>query len=128
MRRIIALLLVACASGAQACNPEGLIPPPEKRIESQQEWEAHVVDIARNCSPLAAFTPFARKQFVRRVQFNERGFAGLKFDVLEQELTLSQAYRVLALLGAEGYVRFMANIRIETALDRQLRACLDAAR
>ena len=132
MRCVLALLLVALAwphaSDAQACDPESLIPPTEKRIVSQQEWDAHVANIARNGSPLAALPAFARKQFVRRVGFNERGLTGLRFDVLEQELTLSQAYRVLALLGAEPYVGFLQNIRIDTELDKQLRACLDATR
>ena len=132
MRCVLALLLVALAwpqaSGAQACDPESLIAPPEKRIVSQQEWDAHVANIARNGSPLAALPAFARKQFVRRVRFNERGFIDLNPDLLEQELTLSQAYRVLALLGAEPYAAFLDNIRIDTEMDRQLRACLDAAK
>lgn len=123
----LALVWSHTSAAQSACNPDQLISPPERRITSQGEWDAHVRNIVHNDSPLSHLPPFARKQFVRRVNFNERGLTGLSFDVLEQELTLSQAYRVLALVGAEGYIRLLKNIRIDTALDRQLRSCLNTA-
>lgn len=52
-------------------------------------------------SPFNLLSPNARRQFLESLDFNERGVTGFKYSILEEELTPTQIFRVLALLGSQ---------------------------
>ena len=68
-------------------------------------------------SPIAALRPAARKRFMESLAFNENGLTQYRYDVLRENLTASQSYRILKLFGAEGSGSFLRTSRLETDLD-----------
>jgi hypothetical protein len=68
-------------------------------------------------SPLAALPPGARMQFINSLEFNANGLTEYRYDVLRDNLTASQSYRILKLFGAEGSGSFLRTSRVETQLD-----------
>lgn len=93
-------------------------------IQSQEELKNHLADLQKNSSPLNLLSPSAREQFVNSVTFNDKGVTSYRYDVLELELTLSQAYRVLALLGAQHHIVHLKNARVETEMGKEIRSRL----
>lgn len=68
-------------------------------------------------SPLAALDPAARSRFIESLAFNERGLTHYRYDLLRDNLTASQGYRILRLFGAEGSGSFLRASRVETEID-----------
>ena len=52
-------------------------------------------------NPLTYLSEAARRRFVASLTFNENGLTGFRYDDLEAELTVTQAYEVLRLFGAQ---------------------------
>ena len=67
-------------------------------------------------SPLMALTPGSRERFVASLQFNENGLVSYRYEELGRELTASQAYRVLALFGAQR-TTYLLRARVESPAD-----------
>jgi len=68
-------------------------------------------------SPLMSLSPGARERFLGSLKFNENGLVGYKYEELARELTASQAYRVLALFGAQR-TTYLLGARVESPVDR----------
>ena len=49
--------------------------------------------------------------------FNENGLTQYRYDVLRDNLSASQSYRILKLFGAEGSGSFLRSSRVESELD-----------
>lgn len=67
-------------------------------------------------SPLMALSPGARERFLATLTFNENGLVGYKYEELARELTASQAYRILALFGAQRTAHLLG-ARVESPAD-----------
>lgn len=136
IRSIAAGAAFALAAGAFAASAAPAAAPPtageairlEMRIEARTapiqdraQFEAYV---AANPSPRA--NPFrllsadAQRRFVASLDFDaiRRGTAVPQAADIEAELTLSQAWRLLALVGQQWEVVMMPDIRVETDDDR----------
>lgn len=87
-------------------------------IRKAADVEAFIA--ANPVSPLSALSAMDRKLFLDSLTYNEGGVTSFRFDVL-QALTPSQAYKILALIGMQGFV---PNLRSgsETATDRKIMA------
>jgi len=68
-------------------------------------------------SPLDMLSLSARERFVESVVFNENGIGGYYYGDLEAELTPSQIYQVLSLIGVQHSVFNFKNARVETEAD-----------
>ncbi|MBS0571250.1 MAG: hypothetical protein JSS28_11615 [Proteobacteria bacterium] len=73
-------------------------------------------------SPLDALTPASLRHFLASLQFNENGITSFDRRDLEQELSPSQIYQVLALFGVQRDTGFMKHARIVAPIDRTLTA------
>lgn len=73
-------------------------------------------------SPLAPLSAGGRRRLLASLVFRDGYWIGIDTADLEAELTLSQAYRVLALFGFQGAIVDMPETRIETAEDRTVAA------
>lgn len=71
-------------------------------------------------SPLGLLSPKARETFLQGLTFNEKGISGFRYDVLEEELSLYQAYQVLALIGQQRKSYLLERARVESALDHSV--------
>ncbi|MFN3842259.1 MAG: hypothetical protein ACK4RW_03220 [Rehaibacterium terrae] len=89
-------------------------------IKSEAELKAYLRDGGTKKAPLSYLSKGAQQRFLRSITFNETGVTGYRFDDIEAELTLSQAYAVLALIGDQHNIKFLENARLETDLDHEL--------
>jgi len=69
-------------------------------VKSDADLAAYLRTAGRD-SPLMALSPAARRRFLDSLTFNESGLVGYNYEELARELTASQAYKVLALFGAQ---------------------------
>ena len=71
-------------------------------------------------SPFRYLSTDARRRFTDSITFNEKGVTGFSYEDLERELTVTQAYELLAILGQQHFAPHLKGARIETELDADL--------
>jgi hypothetical protein len=71
-------------------------------------------------SPLSKLSPAGKAEFLASLTFNENGVTGFNYRVLENELTPTQIYSVLALFGAQHLTARLRGARIDSVADHQL--------
>lgn len=125
---LVATLLMASSAQAPAASPansdpahddvelRSLIAYSTAEIRSREDLANHLRR-AGDKSPLAALPRAARIRFIDSLAFNGNGLTQYRYDVLLDNLTASQAYRILRLFGAEGTGAFLRRARIETETD-----------
>lgn len=90
-------------------------------IRSQRDLRRHLRDAREADSPLDFLSPRAKRLFLSSLVFGDSGLSGHRYEELSRELTVSKAYQVLALLGAQDDIRLLPNLRLRTGLDAELR-------
>ena len=113
---------ISCSEKALKDDLDFLIAP----IKSSADLQRHARFAKAIHSPLMHLPAPARKRFLDSVTFNDTGVTGYRFDVLQDELTVSQAYQVLALFGEQRDVRYLDKAAIESELDLDVLRSLDA--
>jgi hypothetical protein len=88
-------------------------------IRSKYELDRYLAATAGSWSPLDYLSPAARRKFLSSIRYNATGITGFHYDGLQRELTVTQAYQVLALFGAQQDVAIIPHLRIATNEDRQ---------
>lgn len=92
-------------------------------IQGPKDLDAYLSgDGARASSPLAALSSAGRRRFLAAIQFNGRFVVGFSTADLEAELTMSQAYQVLALFGMQSQIVNMPDAQIKDDGDRAIDA------
>jgi hypothetical protein len=90
---------------------------PIKSAETLRAYQSITPDAV---SPLAKLSVKGRAEFLASLVFGEQGLAGFSTRVLENELSASEIYNVLALFGAQHMTPSLKNARIESEADRTL--------
>lgn len=90
-------------------------------IRSRRDLAAHERKAAESGSPLDMLSPRGKRDFLASLRFNKNGLTSFRYDILDQELTVTQAYMILALFGAEDQIRYLQNARVESPLDSDLK-------
>lgn len=88
-------------------------------IKSAQDLQAHLANWLGRGSPLDALSPHARERFLAGLSFNARGLTGYRYDDVEAELSVSQAFELLGLFGVQDTLRIL-HLRQTTDRDAQL--------
>lgn len=73
--------------------------------------------VSSTSSPLDYLSSGAKADFIESVTFNNLGVTGFNTYYLESELTLSQIYEILALLGFQSGTYQFTNAQVKTATD-----------
>lgn len=89
-------------------------------IKSALDLQNYIKMTPPNLSPLNLLSKAGLAEFLDSLTFNKQGLTGYKFSNLEEELTPTQIYRILALFGSQSHVRSMKNAKIKTEADRRL--------
>ena len=114
---------LACSEKALKDDLDFLIAP----IKSRDDLQRHARFAQAIRSPLMYLPAKARARFLDSVTFNDAGVTGYRLDLLQDELTVSQAYQVLALFGEQRDVRHLDKAAIESELDLDVLRSLDAS-
>lgn len=85
---------------------------------SSREGLAAFMRVAEPGHPLHRLSGPAKSHFLKSLTFNENGLTGYRSDDLLAELSASEIYRVLSLLGAQHSAPFMGKARVVDDLDR----------
>ena len=103
---------VAAADGANTAKELAFIAAPIKSARDLQSYRNSGLD-----SPLDKLSSRNKAQFLRSLTFNEKGLTGFRYDVLEQDLTPTEIYAVLALFGSQHLTSMLDGATARTALD-----------
>jgi hypothetical protein len=87
-------------------------------INSAEKLDAYVAH-AFHEKPLAYLSEPARRRFLASLTFNHTGLTGFRYDDLESELTFTQAYELLRLVGAQDKARVL-DLAVASTKDAQL--------
>lgn len=68
-------------------------------------------------SPLSALSEAARQRFIASLRFNEAGLVSFSYQDIQKELSPTEAYRLLALFGAQRTMGLMEGLRARTDED-----------
>ena len=91
----------------------------QKPISSVPELNAYLKESSGKSSPLNRFSKEGKAQFLNGLRFNNNGLVGLDYTSMLAELNAEQAYKVLALFGAERVLPLIKGIRIQTPEDKK---------
>ncbi|PXF64191.1 hypothetical protein DL796_03380 [Kangiella spongicola] len=118
---MIAVLLGLLANLSLAADKDNLNNKGPKELA----WElapAKTFDaleaIAQRRSPLDALSLDAKKRFVESVIFTENGVGGFDYRDLELELTATEIYKILSLIGQQHVTPSLKKARIESESDK----------
>jgi len=89
-------------------------------INSAVRLQEHLQSLSPD-SPLRYFSVPARQRFVASLRFNEAGVTTLRYQDIVEELSYSEAYRVLALFGVTRVLATLPPLRSETLDDERIR-------
>lgn len=90
-----------------------VLPPVRSR-----EGMAAFMRAAEPGHPVHRLSHAAKNRFLQSLTFNENGLTGYRADDLLAELSASEIYRVLSVLGAQHTAPFMGKARVVDDLDR----------
>lgn len=88
-------------------------------VRSPADLSNYVRGFSRN-NAFTALEPKSRQRFLASLTFNEHGLTGFSYAELEQRLTATQVFRILALFGQQHATGMIRNLRVNTELDEQI--------
>lgn len=130
MTVLLGVLLSVASTVAGAAELQNRMPSPSAQTGmSQMTLDSSVAQLRSSAevyrhlasrdttSPLRLLSKPALARFVDSLVFSERGLASFRTDDLAAELTVSQAYQVLALFGQQTSILSVADAKIRTNAD-----------
>lgn len=131
---LMSFVVFAASLGALPSSAHGLqdVPPIDSQAEtlaiaqknapinSAVRLQEHLQSLSPD-SPLRSFSVPARQRFVASLRFNEAGVTTLRYQDIVEELSYSEAYRVLALFGVTRVLATLPPLRSETLDDERIR-------
>ncbi len=104
-------------SPAQVRNKKNRAMAP---IKSAVDLENYVKLTPASLSPLSRLSKTGLANFLGSLTFNAKGVTGYRYVDLEEELTPTEIYRVLALFGVQSHVKSMKKAKVKTDADKRL--------
>jgi hypothetical protein len=112
-----ALEMVAPIESAVSARDIAFELAPVKTHVSLLAYQQITPDVV---SPLSKLSSAGKAEFLASLTFNESGVTGFNYRILENELTPTQIYGVLALFGAQHLTARLRGARIDSVADHQL--------
>lgn len=93
-------------------------------VKSQADLRQHLQQNARGAIMLRKLSPASYRIFIDSLVFNEKGLASFNYGVLEDELSVSEAYEVLSMFGMQHTVHHLPGLKAKTKTDLLIRQML----
>jgi hypothetical protein len=106
----------ACIDSQLEPDLNALVAP----IQSAEDIGFHMDQAKRRGSPLLNLSEKSRERFLESLTFNEKGLTGFRYDDLLHELSATQIYQVLALIGQQHSMEYFTSARVDSDLDRAI--------
>ena len=109
-----AIAIAGCLAGSASAQDFRIDAPSQTaEVTLEQQLKRTVVPVASEADLrlytesyhdtfLDALPPAAKQDFISSLKFNERGLTSFRMDVLESNLSATEAYRLLSHFGMEG--------------------------
>ncbi len=124
---VFILLLASSAVNAQQRDPRIALDEYAAGYELAQitatiksPYDLNRVIRNTNTGPLRHLSRPAQLRFARSLTFNERGVTGFSYEDIERELSVSQAFELLASIGQQHFLPRLGGLRVESELDEML--------
>lgn len=125
--RIALAAMLLAAAGAALATPAGGAPPdriPEHRATTARELALLIAPIRSRSgladylerhrgasTPFDALSPRARQRFIESLTFGTNGLSSFSRLEIESQLSVTEAYRLLALFGAQHLTSRLVGLR-----------------
>lgn len=129
---VLSLLLSAFVAGSAQAGTDGVPANPTQlqdaesraalqreisgklaRIKNEGDLHAYLASARAMQTPLDLLSPGAKRRFIDSLVFTPNGLGSFTYADIRNELTLSEAYQLLALFGREATAASIAGIRID---------------
>ncbi|QCO67851.1 hypothetical protein E5843_08880 [Luteimonas yindakuii] len=90
-------------------------------ISSPEDLRSHL-QVGLHASPLRYLSQAGLRRFVSSLSFGENGVSGFSYEDIERELTATQAYELLSLIGQQQFTHRIRGLRVESGLDSEIMA------
>lgn len=90
-------------------------------VKSLQDFHFAQSNRTPGIETLDRLPALAKNQFINDLMFTDRGLASFNYQVLEDELTYSEAYRLLSLFGVQHTVGLMKGLKVRTEVDASVK-------
>jgi hypothetical protein len=130
MKKILASLsmaLFATLAPTMAAHADPAAPSAASRspsldlatapIRTAAQLQEYVANNQSATNPFASLSPRAREHFLASLHFGPDGLGSYSALALEEELSLSQAYKLLALFGLQSDIAVIHGLAVYTADD-----------
>jgi hypothetical protein len=88
------------------------------QIKSEVDLQAYLNSARGLPTPFDLLSPGSKRRFIESLVFTERGLGSFTYSDIRNELSLSEAYRLLALFGREATAASIRGIRVESEEDQ----------
>ncbi|WNH52103.1 hypothetical protein [Stenotrophomonas oahuensis] len=88
------------------------------QIKNKEDLQVYLTSMRGIQTPLDTLSPGAKRRFIESLVFTDRGLASFTYVDIRNELTLSEAYKLLALFGREATAASIRGMRVENEADR----------
>lgn len=89
-------------------------------IRSEADLHSYLASARTANSPLDLLSAGAKRRFLESLVFTPNGLGSFTYADIRNELTLSEAYRLLSLFGREATAASIRGIRVESEEDRMI--------
>lgn len=86
-------------------------------IRSEAQLQTYLAAHPLGTSPLDVLSLEARQRFLASLEFNRKGLATFEYGDLQNELSPTQIYAILALFGVQKYTAMMTDAHTVTSTD-----------
>lgn len=112
-----AIALIAATCSMAATDLREMVDAVTAPIHNASDLRRFMATHHGADNPLSALSPAARARLVKSLDFRNGGLASIYFPDLEAELTLTQAYKILSLFGAQSTISILKHARVESESD-----------
>lgn len=82
--------------------------------------QSDLYEVSMQSSALDSLTEESKQRFITSIEFNEEGVSTYYYEDLEKELTPTQIYKILSLIGVQHNITMYRNARVESLQDTML--------
>lgn len=90
------------------------------KIKSEADLQTYLASTRSMQTPFDLLSPGAKRRFLESLVFTPNGLGSFTYADIRNELTLSEAYQLLALFGREATAASIRGVRVESESDHMI--------
>jgi hypothetical protein len=105
------------AAVKQKMQAQRLLAKELAPVKSLADFHRHIQSSGRAAAAFAKLPPAMQQDFIANLRFGEKGVSSLRLGILEDALSVTEAYDILALFGYQHAIAKMPGLKVKTQTD-----------